>query len=35
MVYVPTLKKMYKEQIVPALVKEFNYTSVKIGRAHV
>ena len=28
MVYVPTLKKMYKEQIVPALVKEFNYTSV-------
>lgn len=26
--YVPTLKKMYKEQIVPALVKEFNYTSV-------
>ena len=33
MVYVPTLKKMYKEQIVPALVKEFNYTSV-IGSGH-
>ena len=28
MAYVPTLKKMYKEQVVPALVKEFNYTSV-------
>lgn len=28
MVYVPTLKKMYKEQVVPALVKEFNYSSV-------
>ena len=26
--YVPTLKKMYKEQVVPALVKEFGYTSV-------
>ena len=25
---VPTLKKMYKEQVVPALVKEFNYSSV-------
>ncbi len=28
MAYVPTLKKMYKEQIIPALVKEFNYSSV-------
>ena len=28
MTYVPTLKKMYKEQVVPALVKEFNYSSV-------
>ena len=28
MAYVPTLKKMYKEQVVPALVKEFNYSSV-------
>ena len=27
MAYVPTLKKMYKEQVVPALVKEFNYSS--------
>lgn len=26
--YVPTLKKMYKEQIVPALAKEFDYKSV-------
>ena len=26
--YVPTLKKMYKEQVVPALVKEFGYSSV-------
>lgn len=26
--YVPTLKKVYNEQIVPALVKEFSYTSV-------
>ena len=26
--YVPTLKKMYKEQIVPALTKEFGYKSV-------
>ena len=25
---VPTLKKMYKEQVVPALVKEFHYSSV-------
>ena len=29
MAYVPTLKKMYKEQVVPALVKEFNYSSVR------
>ena len=28
MAYVPTLKKMYKEQVIPALVKEFNYSSV-------
>lgn len=28
MAYVPTLKTVYKEQIVPALVKEFNYSSV-------
>ena len=28
MAYVPTLKKMYKEQVVPALVKDFNYSSV-------
>ncbi|MCF0174285.1 MAG: 50S ribosomal protein L5 [Bacteroidales bacterium] len=26
--YVPTLKKLYTEEIVPALVKEFSYTSV-------
>ena len=26
--YVPTLKKVYKEQVVPALIKEFGYTSV-------
>ena len=26
--YVPTLKKNYKEQIVPALVKEFGYKSI-------
>jgi large subunit ribosomal protein L5 len=26
--YIPTLKKKYREQIVPALVKEFGYTSV-------
>ncbi|MBR5385926.1 MAG: 50S ribosomal protein L5 [Bacteroidales bacterium] len=26
--YVPTLKKVYKEEIVPALVKQFSYTSV-------
>ena len=29
MTYVPTLKKMYKEQVVPALVKEFGYSSVR------
>ena len=28
MAYVPTLKTQYKEQIVPALMKEFSYTSV-------
>ncbi|MBR4038046.1 MAG: 50S ribosomal protein L5 [Tidjanibacter sp.] len=28
MAYVPTLKTMYKEQIVPALVKEFGYKSI-------
>lgn len=28
MAYVPTYKTMYKEQIVPALMKEFAYTSV-------
>ncbi len=28
MAYVPTLKTMYKEQVVPALVKEFGYSSV-------
>jgi large subunit ribosomal protein L5 len=28
MSYVPTLKKKYKEEIVPALKKEFNYSSV-------
>ena len=26
--YVPTLKKTYKEEIVPALVKQFSYTTV-------
>ena len=26
--YVPTLKKVYKEEIVPALVKQFGYTTV-------
>jgi len=26
--YVPELKKMYKEEIVPALVKQFSYTTV-------
>ena len=26
--YVPTLKKVYKEEIVPALVKQFSYTTV-------
>jgi Ribosomal protein L5 len=28
MAYIPTLKKRYSEEIVPALVKEFDYTSV-------
>ena len=28
MAYVPTLKTQYKEQIVPALMKEFGYTSI-------
>ena len=28
MAYVPTLKTQYKEQIEPALMKEFGYTSV-------
>ena len=28
MAYVPTLKKRYTEEIVPALMKEFSYTSV-------
>ena len=28
MAYVPTLKTKYKEQIVPALVKEFGYKSI-------
>ena len=26
--YVPTLKKVYKEEIVPALMKQFSYTTV-------
>ena len=26
--YVPTLKKVYKEEIVPAIVKQFSYTTV-------
>ena len=26
--YVPSLKKVYKEEIVPALVKQFSYTTV-------
>ena len=26
--YVPTLKKVYKEEIVPKLMKDFNYTTV-------
>ncbi|MBQ2332076.1 MAG: 50S ribosomal protein L5, partial [Bacteroidales bacterium] len=26
--YVPTLKKTYKEEIVPALMKQFSYTTV-------
>ena len=28
MAYEPTLKKRYKDEIVPALVKEFNYSSI-------
>ena len=28
MAYVPTLKTQYKEQIVPALMKEFGYSSI-------
>ena len=28
MAYIPSLKTQYKEQIVPALMKEFGYTSV-------
>ena len=28
MAYEPTLKKQYKEQIVPALMKEFGYSSI-------
>jgi large subunit ribosomal protein L5 len=28
MAYVPTLKKKYKEEIIPALIKEFNYKTV-------
>mgnify|MGYP002682663205 CR=1 FL=1 len=28
MEYVPTLKKKYREEIVPALMKQFNYKSV-------
>lgn len=28
MAYVPTLKKKYNEEIIPALVKEFDYTTV-------
>ena len=28
MAYIPTLKTTYKEQIVPALMKEFGYTSI-------
>lgn len=28
MAYVPSYKTMYKEQVIPALVKEFGYTSV-------
>ena len=26
--YVPSLKKVYREEIVPALVKQFSYTTV-------
>ena len=28
MAYVPTLKTQYKEQIMPALMKEFGYSSI-------
>ena len=28
MAYVPTLKKKYQEEIIPALKKEYNYSSV-------
>ena len=28
MEYIPTLKKKYQEEVIPALKKEFNYTSV-------
>ncbi|MBQ5670609.1 MAG: 50S ribosomal protein L5, partial [Tidjanibacter sp.] len=28
MAYIPTLKTTYKEQIVPALMKEFGYKSI-------
>ena len=29
--YVPDLKKVYKEEIVPALMKQFSYTTVMQG----
>ena len=32
MAYVPTLKTQYKEQIVPALMKEFGYTSIPFSQ---
>ena len=28
MAYEPSLKKFYKEQVVPQIMKEFNYSSV-------
>ncbi|HHJ10872.1 MAG TPA: 50S ribosomal protein L5, partial [Bacteroidetes bacterium] len=28
MEYMPTLKKKYREEIIPALMKEFNYSSI-------
>jgi large subunit ribosomal protein L5 len=28
MAYTPTLEKKYKEEIIPAMMKEFNYSSV-------